>query len=182
MESTQKFTEEKKNDIDSLKSIVEMVMSVDLMETNRKRCIVEARMIYAYILREMNYSLNRIGMSLKKDHTTIIHYISSIRKLLEIDNELLRRYHKCRDMFMQDRDPSFIVKREDLSSEVFRLGSKMEILMIENGNLQKEIKRLKEESKSSDKRLNRVFKFIDEHTPIGHEFIIERKIIKMFDE
>jgi hypothetical protein len=182
MELTQKFIEEKKNDIDTLKNIVEMVMSVELMETNRKRCVVEARMVYAYILREFSYSLNRIGMSLKKDHTTIIHYLSSIRKLLETDKELLRRYHKCRDIFMEDRNPEFISKREDLNSEVFKLSSKIEILMIENKNLQKEIKILKEESKSGDKRLNRVLRLIDDNTPIGHEFIIERKIIKLFDE
>jgi hypothetical protein len=182
MELTQKFTEESNSDIDTLKNIVEMVMSVGLMETNRRRCVVEARMVYAYILRELNYSLNRIGMSLNKDHTTIIHYLSSVRKLLEIDEELLKKYHKCRDIFMADRDPKFISKKEDLKIEVFRLSSKIEVLMIENGHLQKEIKKLKEESKLSNKRLNRVFKFIDEHTPKGHEFIIERKIIKMFDE
>jgi hypothetical protein len=182
MESTQKFIEEKKSDIDTLKNIIEMVMSVGLMETNRKRCVVEARMMYAYILRELNYSLSRIGMSLKKDHTTIIHYLTAFRKLLETDKELLRNYHKCRDMFMEDRDPELIKKRDDLKSEVFRLSTKLEVMMIENKNLQTEIKKLKEESKVGNKRFNRVIKFMEENVPIGHEFIFERKIIKMFDE
>ncbi len=54
--------------------------------------------------------------------------------------------------------------------------------MIENKNLQTEIKKLKEESKVGNKRFNRVIKFMEENVPIGHEFIFERKIIKMFDE
>jgi hypothetical protein len=180
MESIQKSTEA--NDIDTLRNIIEMVMLVGLMETNRRRCVVEARMMYAYILRELNYSLNRIGMSLKKDHTTIIHYLSAFRKLLEVDKELLRKYHKCRDMFMEDRDPELIKKRDDLKSEVFRLSTKLEVVTIENKNLEKEIKKLKEESKAGDKRFNRIIKFMEENVPKGHEFIFERKIIKLFDE
>lgn len=182
MESIQKFTEEKRNDIDSLKSIVEMIMSVDIMETNRKRCIVESRMIYAYILREFGYSLNRIGLSIKKDHTTIIHYLTTMRKLLETDKEILRKYHKCRDMFLEDRDPIESDNKEDLKSQLFSLSTKLTVLMIENTNLLNQIKSLKEDTKPKDKRLNRIVKLLDENTPIGHEFIIERKIIKMFDE
>jgi hypothetical protein len=182
MELTQKFTEEKKSDIDSLKSIVEMVMSVDLMANNRKRCIVESRMIYAYILREFGYSLNRIGLSLKKDHTTIIHYLTTVRKLIETDSEMLRKYYKCRDMFLEERDIVEPNNKEGLKSQVFSLSTKITVLMAENNNLINEIKKLKQETKTQDKRLNRIIKFIDENTPIGHEFIIERKIIKMFDE
>jgi len=182
MESTQKFTEEKRNDIDSLKSIVEMIMSVDIMETNRKRCIVESRMIYAYILREFGYSLNRIGLSIKKDHTTIIHYLTTMRKLIETDKEILKKYNKCRDMFLEDRDPVDTDNKQDLRSQLFSLSTKLTVLMIENANLINEIKRLKEDTTLKDKRLNRIVKLLDKNTPIGHEFIIERKIIKMFDE
>ena len=41
---------------------------------------------------------------------------------------------------------------------------------------------MKKDFSSNDKRLNRIVNFIDENTPVGHEFIIERKIRNMFDE
>ena len=182
MESKQKFTEEIKSDIDVLKSIVEMVMSVELMAKNRKRCVVEARMIYASILRECNYSLNRIGMSLKKDHTTIIHYISSLRKLLDIDPELRRKYIKCMDMFMNERDPLTETNKESLTVQILKLNTRLDVLTKERNNLLNEIKKMKQEVKPIDKRLNNIMKLIEEKTKVGHEFITERKIRKLFDE
>jgi hypothetical protein len=41
---------------------------------------------------------------------------------------------------------------------------------------------MKKDLTSNNKRLNRIVNFIDENTPIGHEFIIERKIRRMFNE
>jgi len=182
MESKQEFTEEKNSDIEILKSIVEMVMSVDLMANNRKRCVVESRMIYAYILREINYSLNRIGMSLKKDHTTVIHYIATLRKLIQTDTEILSKYSKCRDLFMNERHPENIDNKEGFINKVLSLSNKVDVLMVENERLKNDNKKIKEQIIIDDKRLNRIVKFIDENTPIGHEFIVERKIRKMFDE
>jgi hypothetical protein len=182
MELKQKYTEETRSDIDVLKDIVEMVMSVDLMATNRKRCVVEARMMYTGILRECNYSLNRIGMSLKKDHTTIIHYLSSLRKLLDVDIELRRKYIKCMEIFMNERDPLTATNKETLTVEVLKLNTKLDILTKEKNNLLNEIKKMKEEIKPMDKRLGNIMKLIDENTKVGHEFIIERKIRKLFDE
>lgn len=182
MESKQSYTEVKKSDIETLRSIVEMVMAVELMANNRKRCVVEARMIYADILRECNYSLNRIGMSLKKDHTTIMHYINKLKGLLETDGEILRKYYKCRELFMKERQPETYQAKEDLMGQIISLSNKLDIMIVENDRLKRENERLIKQPNVDEKRLNRIVKFIDENTPIGHEFITERKIRKLFDE
>ena len=182
MESTQKFIEEKKSDADVLKEIVEMVMDAKLMANNRKRCVVEARMVYSNILREYSYSLSKIGISLGKDHTTIIHYVSELRKLLDTDNELFKKYNKCREMFMQEKDPMISTEKNNVTAQLYRLSLRFDELKQENKDLLQQINNLKKESKPRNKRLDRIFKVIEDSTPIGNEFIIERKIIKMFDE
>lgn len=189
MESKQRYTEER-NDLDVLRSIVNMVLVTDINATNRSRYVVEGRMIYAKILREYGYSLNRIGCYLKKDHTTVIHYTRTIDKLIDANDEIVGKYAKCREMFILEKGScTDLITEYDLKNEIFRLNNKINVLIADNNELSNKVEgfkgtvnMLKKELTQDDKRLNRIVKFIDENTPIGHEFIVERKIIKMFDE
>lgn len=179
-----------RNDLEVLKNIVNMVLVTDIHAKNRQRYVVEGRMIYAKILREYGYSLNRIGCSLKKDHTTIIHYTRTIDKLIDTNNEIVAKYFKCREMFILEIGSSTdLVTEYDLKNEIFRLNNKINVLLSENKELSEKVEafkgkvnNLKKDLNSNDKRLNRIVNFIDKNTPIGHEFIIERKIRTMFDE
>ena len=82
------------NDFELSRKIVEMITGVDILQKNRIRNVVEARMIYALLLREIGHSLSSIGSTLGKDHTTIIHYVKTLRSLLDIDKDLLTQFEQ----------------------------------------------------------------------------------------
>jgi len=172
-----------RNDLEVLRDIINMVLVTDVTAKKRMRYLVEGRMIFAKILREYGYSLNRIGSFLGKDYTTIIHYTRTINKLLDVDIEILGKYKKCRELFILEKQPTEELTTEyDLKNEIFRLSTKIAYLINENTLLKEKMANMKKDLSSNDKRLNRIVNFIDENTPVGHEFIIERKIRNMFDE
>lgn len=179
MESKQLSTEDQRSDIEVVRNIVEMVTGVNIHAKNRKRTIVEARMIYSAILREAGYSLPFIADTLKKDHTTIIHYLRLVKDLSETDNQVMRRYLRCRELFVLEKQPVNLVNPTDYKAEVDRLKTQIEIMKAENYLLNEELIQLKV---SDTNRLLKVFKLIEENTPKGHELIVERKIRKMFDD
>ena len=178
MESKQQyFTVPKKpNEQEHAQRVVEMVMGVRVGDNNRKRQVVEARMMFSSMLREMGYSLKDIGGVLKKDHTTIIHYLRKLKELTEVDRSLFKKYLRCRDLLMINEDPV------NLEEENERLRKQVELLKMENYLLSEEKGELIKQLSSDDKRLQKIFKLIEENTQHGYEGIVERKIKKMFDD
>ena len=178
MESKQQyFTVPKKpNEQEHAQRVVEMVMGVRVGDKNRKRQVVEARMMFSSMLRDMGYSLKEIGSVLKKDHTTIIHYLRKLRELTEVDRSLFKKYIKCRELLMLNEEPV------NLEEELGRLRKQVELLKMENYLLSEEKGELIKQLSSDDKRLQKIFKLIEENTQHGYEGIVERKIKKMFDD
>jgi hypothetical protein len=82
-----------------LREIVNEVFGVDIMDKSRKRNIVDARMVYAKILRDAGYSLTDIGGSIGKHHTTIISYLSEGEYMIPNIRQLHSNYHLCKDIF-----------------------------------------------------------------------------------
>lgn len=179
MESKQLSTVDQRSDVEIIRSIVEMVSGMDVHAKNRKRAVVEARMVYAAILKEAGYSLTYIADTINKDHTTIIHYLKSIRDLSETDNQVRRRYLRCRELFFLEKQPVNLDEPIDYESEIERLKTRIEIMKAENYMLNEELIQLKV---SDGNRLLKIFKLIEENTPKGYELIVERKIRKMFDD
>ena len=179
MKSKQLSTVDQRSDIEVVRNIVEMVTGVNIHAKSRKRTIVEARMVYSAILREAGYSLPFIADTLKKDHTTIIHYLRLVKDLSETDNQVMRRYLRCRELFILEKQPVNLVNPTDYKSEVERLKTRIEIMKAENYMLNEELIQLKV---SDGNRLLKIFKLIEENTPKGYELIVERKIRKMLDD
>jgi Bacterial dnaA protein helix-turn-helix len=179
MESKQLYTVDQRSDVDVVRNIVEMVTGVSILAKNRKRSVVEARMIYATLLREAGYSLTHIAETIKKDHTTIIHYIQSLKDLRETDIHMMRKYLRCRELFILEKQPVNLVDEIDYESECDRLKNTIEIMKAENYLLNEEIVQLKV---ADENRLRKIIKLIEENTPRGYELIVERKIRKMFDD
>ncbi len=173
MELKQLSIEDQRSDVDVVRSIVEMVTGVSILTKNRKRFVVEARMIYSTLLREAGYSLPFIAETLKKDHTTIIHYIQSLKDLKETDIHMMRKYLRCRELFLSEKQPVNLVDDCD------KLRLEIEIVKAENYLLSEELNQFKI---SDENRLRKIMKLIDENTPKGYELIVERKIRKMFDD
>lgn len=178
MELKQQFitVQKKPSEQDHAQRVVEMVMGVRVGDKNRKRQVVEARMMFSSMLRDMGYSLKEIGTVLKKDHTTIIHYLRKLRELTEVDRSLFKKYIKCRELLMLNEEPV------NLEEELERLRKQVELLKMENYILSEEKTELTKQLSSDEKRLQKIFKLIEENTQHGYEGIVERKIRKMFDE
>jgi hypothetical protein len=66
---------------------------VRLQSKDRYREIVELRSIYCFLARQLGYSLISIGESLgKRDHTTVIHNVSSCKNLLQTCEAFRQKY------------------------------------------------------------------------------------------
>jgi len=83
-----------------LKEIINDVFSVDIELSSRKREITDARMVYAKILRDIGYTCDAIGKSIKKHHSTITHYMKNADYFLQYDKELNRKYEFCKKEFL----------------------------------------------------------------------------------
>jgi hypothetical protein len=167
-----------KSEMELLKTIVDEVFGIDISKTNRRRETVDARMIYAMLLRGRNHTFASIGRSLKQDHTTIIHHCGKADDILAQDDSLMRKYILCRDMFQEalslNSNDNFL-EQAKLNSLMLR--SQVERLILENESLKNELK-----PSDQDKRLFKIFDKIKDNTPDGSEDYVYKKIDNMFKE
>lgn len=167
--------ESDKMEMESLQKIVEKIFEVKLMKLSRIRELVDARMVYAKILRDRGYTFKVIASSLNKDHTTVVHYMSMVETIFKQDSRLLLKYMQCRDEFLEGRDP--IVRRaseKELTSRILELNNKIDELTLERDNILSIDKK--------NRRLESIIELIDKRTPQGAEKIIERRINQMFND
>jgi chromosomal replication initiation ATPase DnaA len=83
------------NQIKELREHVEKEFGIDnLRERRRYNDIVNARMVYSYILRGLGYTLTEIGKSLGKHHATIINYLDNMEGYLKTDPVLRKKFYK----------------------------------------------------------------------------------------
>jgi hypothetical protein len=174
---------ETKNDFEFVQQVVEMIMGHGIFDKNRRRRVVETRMMFGLLMVELNYPLTQIGEFMKKDHTTIIHYKRTMRGFLDTDNEMLRRYLKCKELIISEKQPVNLLTDEDFKVRSIRLQNQVDVMRIEQQLLRDEISMLESKIElMEDKRFMKIFKLIKDNTPVGHELIVERKIRKMFDD
>lgn len=174
---------EQRNDFEFVQQVVEMVMGQKILTKNRKRKVVEARMMFSLLMVELNYPLTHIGEYLDKDHTTVIHHRRTMRGLIETDNEMLRRYLRCKEIIISEKQPLNLRTDEDYRILAARLQNKIEMMATDYELLSEEKNLLESKIElMQDKRFIKIFELIKEHTPIGHELIVERKIRKLLDD
>lgn len=174
---------EQRNDFEFVQQVVEMVMGYKILTKNRKRKIVEARMMFSLLMVELNYPLTHIGEYLGRDHTTVIHHRRTMRGLIETDNEMLRRYLRCKEIIISEKQPLNLRTDEDYRILSARLQNKIEMMATDYELLSEEKKLLESKIElMEDKRFIKIFELIKEHTPKGYELIVERKIRKLLDE
>jgi IS30 family transposase len=121
---------------------------LDISVTNQKQGVVDARAVYSKILRERGYSLEVIGKSLNKHHSTILHHLKNIDFLIEKDKNLRDRYIHCKLNFLRDKEPFEIVSKKDRDSY-------MSVVRLKN--------ELEETIKSKNKILNDFVDYIEEY-------------------
>ena len=76
-----KTREVQKETRDAVCDSISTVMGVDILDGKRKRELVNGRMVYYALLRDMNYSWTSIARSIDKHHATIIPHIDHLKIL-----------------------------------------------------------------------------------------------------
>ena len=80
-----------------------------LSSKNRTRPLVELRFIFFFIARQMRYSLLEIGQYLgKRDHTTVIHGLSTFKNLYQTDVRFKAQYEAIINQIKHDHEPSAV--------------------------------------------------------------------------
>lgn len=175
MESEQKYLEEisPKTKLEAIKIIVEGELDISIFGNSRKRNLVDARIIYAKIAREYNYSFKSIGVNIGKDHATIIHYMKNFDWLFSSDT-------KFRDTYMY--------LKEKIKDELPNIKDNQEIKIINNSMvLHKQIESLSLENekylsnKLKYERLQKILWVINDRTPVGQEEYVEAKLHNFFN-
>jgi hypothetical protein len=174
IKSNQMEYENVEQEMDSLKYVIDKLFNINVMKNSRTRNVIDARLIYAKILRDRGHTLTSIARSLHKDHTTIIHYISQVDHLLRHDVRLAEKYIACKELFLRDKPfLSENLKESDVVSRLIKLTSDYEKLILERKNVLS--------MRDKYKRIEGIVDLVDSRTPNGSEKIIEEKINKMFN-
>ena len=117
-----------KSRTEELKEIVNEVFLVDLDSQNRRRDTVDARKVYAKILRENGLGYELIAETIGKNHATVIHYIKNISAILIYDEELRNKYIACKNIFNKEVIPisEQVRKDADVYVTVLRLTNELQ--------------------------------------------------------
>jgi hypothetical protein len=162
-----------------LREVIKIVLGVDVKTAkSRKRMVVNARMIYSYILHKNGWGYSAIGKCLVKHHATIIHYVKNFENYKKGDLDLRRQYIEVKNSFS-----------EGIFNEVSNLSEdelKKELILLTNKNksLSLYITELEEKLKSvvyNNKRLNDIYKIIEERTKVGAEENVKWAINRMYN-
>jgi len=159
---------------ESLKYIVNDVFKLNIMKASRTRELVDARLVYSKILRDRGHTFKSIGDSIRKDHTTILHYISTSNFVLKHYSALTEKYVICKEMLAKD-SPFFSEQMNDvnLAMKIFNLNTKIDELMLERNAILKINERYQ--------RLKSIIDLVDKRTNSGDESTVEDRINKMFN-
>lgn len=137
MESKQNsFTEDRKK-IDNLRNIVEMVTGERILSVTRYRGEVEARMIFASLLKDTGMHVESIAYNMKKSRYSAEYYLKRLNELLEVDSNFRRLYLKCKEMAVMNKFRDETVNSYNIVGR----------LVQENEALKSELRLLKEKMK-----------------------------------
>lgn len=160
-------------EMNSLKEIISNTTGTDIMNKNRYRNVVDARIVFSKIIRERGYTYSSIARYLSKDHSTIIHYICECNNLIQTDDKMMKTYINCRSKFLEDKDALLTYTDKDAVKEMVILKINMEKLIAKNNKLK--------DFQNKYKRLTEIINLIDKRTLEGEEHTIKQEITRMFN-
>jgi hypothetical protein len=169
MEKTMKMAQE----MDSLSSIVNKLLDVDIHSKRRHRRLVEARMIFAKIMYDRGYELTSIGRFLGKNHSTIIHYIKTSDYIFMSYPEIHDKYVVCSEVFIEGKEPSMLFNKKDMVRSINNLNDRIMILMKERSLMRKKEDKMK--------RFENIIMMLDNRIPYGKEAEAYRIINKILN-
>lgn len=191
----------KNEDFTSLALIIETVLGVNVThDRSRKRHVVNAKMIYAFLLHRKGYGCSVIADALKCHHSTILYYFKEVPDHLETDPGFLDEYeavekenndrtlaHLEMRVLLSESDKKII----DLKMEVLKASTAISEANTANIRLSRinkvqaeECVRLQKQLKGSvytEKRLFPLYQIVKERTTEAKEEVMLSKLKKLYN-
>jgi hypothetical protein len=165
-------------EFESLREIILSNLGVDVLEDKRrKRNIIDAKKIYAYILSQKGYGCSRIGNSIRMHHSNIIHYLKDAKYLIETDKELGNNYKMCKSSFDGEYDPLYYMSDIELKKEIVSLRVRIISLSSSLESAESEIESLNDR----DQLRHPLHKMVKERTRVGTEEDVLVKLNKFYN-
>jgi len=114
-----------------------MVTGERILSVTRYRGEVEARMIFASLLKDTGMHVESIAYNMKKSRYSAEYYLKRLNELLEVDSNFRRLYLKCKEMVVMNKFRDETVNSYNIVGR----------LVQENEALKKELRLLKEKMK-----------------------------------
>lgn len=103
MESKQNSFMEERKKVEHLRNIVEMVTGERTLSVTRYRGEVEARMIFASLLKDTGMHVESIALSMKKSRYAAEYYLKKFEDMVELDSKFRSLYLKCKEMVVMNK-------------------------------------------------------------------------------
>lgn len=173
MESKLKSIKEKNMnstyEMDVLRTIVSEAFKVEIVKKTNKREAVNARKIFSKILSDRGYTRSEIGRYLKKDHSSIVHYMYDVDDMIKYTDGMAEKYVHCKNTFT-----NVVTETTDEENKnIVSLKVRIDELLLDRERLNKKIEKYE--------RIKNIIDMIDCRTPIGKEFLVYKKINFMFN-
>ncbi len=113
------------NDLILLKKDIDKTFKTNINRKSRKRDVVNGRIAFSYIARtHLKKSFRVAGEFIKKDHSSIIHYVKTFDDLYQYDKEFKDTFDKIEiESYYQGLN-----KKEEIEEEIKRLQYKVKEL------------------------------------------------------
>tara|TARA_R110002124_G_scaffold72647_4_gene194518 strand:+ start:1319 stop:1843 length:525 start_codon:yes stop_codon:yes gene_type:complete len=171
--STSHFEEESNR----LKAIINKELNIDIMENTRERTHVDSRMLYSLVLKKRGYSYSQIGRSIKKSHSTVIHYLRDIDVVMSQLPALRKTYERISSSHSVKYDPVYDMDSVELRSHIYELRDSIDSLSLQL----KETKNDLAVCENSSGRLSKIFYILKERVPKGKEDKLQSKLITLIN-
>lgn len=91
---------------------------IDLFSKSRKREVVELRMIFCFIARQMKYTCTTVGRFIgNRDHTTVLHNVATFRNLIETNEVFREKYTQILNHIKQNYESPIMDQPDEIQSE-----------------------------------------------------------------
>tara|TARA_R100000935_G_C2831725_1_gene165483 strand:+ start:484 stop:1059 length:576 start_codon:yes stop_codon:yes gene_type:complete len=172
----------KQDEFGFLKRIIETNLGI-CVETNRsrEREVVNAKMIYAYILQGKGYGCSAISKSIRMNHATVLHYFKTVPFYLKGDIHLRKSYERIKSEYASEYDPVYYLSENELKKELITLRNEKELLSLELEQLKSQVHAEKLEAKKMDSRFSFLYKMVSERTRLGSEDEVLRRLNQFYN-
>lgn len=160
-----------------LNKVIIDVLNIDVLNPRRTRGEVDARRVFAKILRDRGFSYQKIGNALGKNHSTIIHYIRNIEELLKYDKSFISMYSRVLKEHQLGYDPIMDMLENELRDKVREQRKTIDDLSLKIRQLSEQLR----EKRHRDSRLDDIVKVLQLRMPEGAEKLVEAKLISMLN-